>query len=283
MARSICPTIPIVASCHPSDFVVAERCPRLLRRVVPPVREVDHVLTACGADARRAGALYGIRSDRLGIIGAGVDALAFRPPEAAASVAFAAAVEAHALALPVRPALRVVLVARGDEELPPEPLSCLAAHCAPGGGVLGVVLSGAAVPGGDEDGELYRVRASGATLRADLFRGSHLVVPWGDVTFLRQTALEALACGCRVMLPEAPEFAAWPDEELAAEEGIRRYPGEGDGLARALAEELGKARRPLSGRDDGQRDAIALRVASRASWEAVFRAHGEVYRDVLGV
>ncbi|MCK5795873.1 MAG: glycosyltransferase, partial [Deltaproteobacteria bacterium] len=222
MARSVLPSTPVVVSAHDLDLVLAERTPGLARRVTPPARELQRVFAATSGSAKAVGRVHGIRSDRLQIVGRGVDTLRFHPPETTASAAFAQVVEEHTLRLPRRPALRIVYLGSAGDPGLPALITVLRRLCPVGGGVIAVLLvegAPAAVralrEGIPTDAEIYTLNQPTSGVRAGLFRGSHLVVPRGVSTFVLQRAVEAVACGCRVNLVDDPALGVWPPAEFA--------------------------------------------------------------------
>ncbi|PID39843.1 MAG: hypothetical protein CSA65_06650 [Proteobacteria bacterium] len=273
MARSILHDVPVVASCHSVDLENAGRCPQLLRRVIPPVRELQAVFTCTQGESRGAGSAYGIRSDRLQQLCRGVDTQRYRPPETTATASFASAVERWSLPLPVRPTLRVMVLADADDPELPLLINALRSTCEGAGGPIAVLcLDGDAMTSPSEEDGVFVIGASSEEVRAELLRGSHLVIPRGSAAEILGYTLEALACGCRVLLT-CEKLTAWPTDEVLAK-GVLRVAPEAAAISAAVSELLSRSR-------EGRLDKTALYVASRMSWEAIFRSVERVYAAAL--
>lgn len=291
MARSVFPTTPVVASCHAIDFVLARRCAPLLRRVIPPARELQRVLVATTDDARAAGALYGIRSDRLVVAGRGVDTAAFRPPETTTGAAFQRAVERHQLDLPVHTALRIVYVGPATGTFIDALLGAANELCGRADGaqlICALETSDAEAVAAvrarvASDSAVHVLALSSRPALAALLRGSHVLALGTRDDELLELSLEALACGCRVVVADEAAPAGWPPEGLAGPEEFTRVALGGaleavdrrTALTAALRAHLERARL-------GRPDAMAVRVASRWSWESVFRAIEQIYGACRG-
>ncbi|MBW2732798.1 MAG: glycosyltransferase [Deltaproteobacteria bacterium] len=301
MARSIFPEVPVVASCHAEELQVARENPELLRRVITPVRELDRVLVATPELARQAGRVFGVRSDRLVVMGQGIDTGLFRPSDVSATTAFKRAVTRHALSVAVRPELRLALVAA------PEASGKRAVYAAFGEvmsrreGVAGIAIC----RGGDEQRATCQQRVAqvpglqlisgrSRAVVADVLRGCHVAVVLGPQAHI--LALEALACGCRVVMPDLPGLEDWPKPGLVDVDALTRVSGlslasrsasaaEDEGLGgeerlvahvtRSLEEQLDRARQHGI-------DRTAVRVVSRSGWGSVFTGVERVYATLVG-
>ena len=300
MARSLFHQTPVVATCHSEDLAAARAWPELTRRVVPPARGLERVFCATADQARQAGVIYGIRSDRLHLLGYGVDSALFFPAELATSGEFSRLVLRHDLKLPTKTALRVVhagpLKTPGVEALA-EVMAGLSEYEAE-------LLLVATVDEWDEEvaGRLagkrhvHVVNAPGRDFVGEMLRGCHAAVVLGESQRVAVSALESLACGCRVLMPDFPALRDWPPKGAVDAGAIERVAALGELLAPQkhctgnrptygrLLDELGQGLRALLERGrDGRLNHTAVRITSRLSWGAHFRGMERLYATLSGV
>lgn len=298
MARSIFHDVPVVASCHQEELQQASQAPDLLRRVIAPVRELDRVLVSIPELARQAGQIFGLRSDRLTVIGQGIDTSLFRPPDTSITAAFERAVKRHALAIPARHELRIAMLSSPDAPGTSAVLSAFGQVTARREGVAALVIC----DGQEEALEQCRHRAAqipglqlvGATSRglvADVLRGCHVAVVLGSGVAVN--ALEALACGCRVVMPDLPSLRDWPKPGWRDPEALVRLAGLATASAVGRDEDAAVEGRLVSQLVDSleeqldlarQRriDRAAVRVVSRCGWSSVFGPVERVYATLVG-
>jgi len=85
LARELCPSLPMVTSCHSTDLRQFRQCPDLARMVAPACRRLTRVLALGPGQAGEIAKLYGIAGEKIDIVGAGFDdelffAAAKKPP-----------------------------------------------------------------------------------------------------------------------------------------------------------------------------------------------------------
>lgn len=85
LARELCPSLPMVASCHSTDLRQFRQCPELARMVLPACRRLDRVLALGPGQAGEITELYGITGEKIDVVGGGFDdelffAAAKKPP-----------------------------------------------------------------------------------------------------------------------------------------------------------------------------------------------------------
>jgi hypothetical protein len=295
MARSTIPKIPIVANARSADLALAQRCPSLLRRVVPLARELDCVISELPSEARRVGQAFGIRSDRLKVISAGLDPKTFGPSRFSVSSELKRSAMRHGLRLPTRASRRVICVCE-DSWHEVLRLSTLFEQAGPLGenAVLIVVTPVGVTAPADEIGSwdelsaVHLIEGVESNVIADLMRGCHVSVVFGPPSTAARRALQSLACGCSVVLQASPELSAWPDAFFPgmslARDCICRIPAEaayatdGERFDQAL---LSALERQL-GRKSGHMGRAATSVVSRAGWDSVFQTvEKSVYAPLL--
>lgn len=283
MARSVLHQHPIVVSAHYAELEQAAGHRALLRRVIPPLREVERVLAVSQEHARSVGELYGIRSDRLEVVGSGVDVSHFRPSSKSTSGEFGQVAERLSLSAP-RQGLRIVSLGGSEAEqrviqqavskLDPQPRVAL----------LVVREAGTADQQATTSGEgggcsVFTIDGVVRGVLADLLRGSHVCLLPRDAEGLPIALLRALACGCRVVMPDLEILRGWPDPDLIEPTSVERVAtGQADdayvdGLAAALERQLSRARA-------GRLRKTALDIASRLSWDSVFRRVEGIYGEL---
>ena len=79
ITRKILPDIPMVTSCHSTDLRQFVQCPHLRSRVLPHCRNINRVLALSHDQRDKIRGLYGIKSERIDIVGGGYDNALFIP------------------------------------------------------------------------------------------------------------------------------------------------------------------------------------------------------------
>ena len=280
LARELCPSLPMVASCHSTDLRQFRRCPELARMVLPACRRLDRVLALGPGQGKEIAEIYGIVGEKIDVVGAGFDdrlfyATAKKPPPPV-EVLYAGKLS----------------LAKGVDLL-------LGAFADLGRSDLHLHLAGS---GAGPEEELCRHMADrcGGTITwhgqlsqndlAALMRRCHLFVLPSFYEGLPLVLLEALASGCRLVVSDLPGcrelLAAFDSRQVAflplpplasldrpaAEDigGLRRQ------LARTIAEMGSKILEKLE-------SGVTPEIGGRFGWRAVFtRVEAAYARAMVG-
>lgn len=269
LARELCPTIPMVTSCHATDLRQFRQCPRYRQMVAPACRRLERVLALGPSQQQEIVELYGVQAERIEVVGAGFDEEVFvsaakeLPPPLqllyAGKLSLAKGVDVllTTFAELERSDLHLHLAgsAAGPEE---DRCRFLAARC--GGRVT-------------LHGHLAQ------TALAALMRRCHLFILPSFYEGLPLVLLEALASGCRLIVNDLPgcrELLQGFDPrlvsfvELPVLASLDR-PAEADMVS--LRQRLGQAITLMADRIAGEKAlgmADASGIGERFGWQAVF-------------
>jgi glycosyltransferase involved in cell wall biosynthesis len=269
LARDLCPTIPMVTSCHATDLRQFRQSPRYRQMVAPACRRMERVLALGPGQQQEIVELYGVQAERVEVVGAGFDEELF----VSAAKALPPPVELlYAGKLSLAKGVDVLLTAFAELER-----SDLHLH-----------LAGSAAGPEEEFCRLLAARCGGRvtlhghlaqTALAALMRRCHLFVLPSFYEGLPLVLLEALASGCRLIVNDLPgcrELLQGFDPrlvsfvELPVLASLDR-PAEADMVA--LRQRLGQAIILMADRVTGEETvgmADAVGIGERFGWRAVF-------------
>lgn len=220
LARLLFPHVPLAVSSHGTELRQLVNAPGLAPFVVPACSAVDRVFALHQDNKERIEKAYGIPGERVDVTLAGFREDIFRPDEACGERG-------------CPDELRIVYAGKISA---PKGVPCLLAAIrrvrGPGGLRVRLLLAGSAV-----GPEVEAIRASAAGLArveflgalnqeelARVFRSAHVFVLPSFFEGLPLVVLEALACGCRVVVSDLPGMEAWMPGPLCAGKVVERVP-----------------------------------------------------------
>lgn len=299
LCRRVFPDLPVVASCHGTGLRQAELCPHLLSRVQPDLRKLDRVLALTEEQAERIAALHGVAPERIVVSGGAVNTRIFGPPRKPRTGEFHQAADLLGLKVP-RTGLRLIYVGKLSLAKGVGALLDAAELLQARGRQFSLLLVGS---GNGPEAEAIEERARrlcppvyllgrrSQQQVADLLRGCHIFVLPSFFEGLPLSALEALVCGCRVVVSDLPGLRGWPaGGELAPGlmervplpemEAVDRpravaLPGFVQALTAALERQMERAAA-------GSVELEAARLTGELGWDALFRRIQRIYRELLG-
>lgn len=194
LTRRLLPSIPMLTTCHGSDLRQYQNCPHLRERLRDSCRDLDAVMALSRAQKKEIVRLYGIRPDRVSVVGAGYNDARF-----------------YQLAKPDLGPVQIVYAGKlSRAKGVPWMLRALSSIGTPDWH-LHLVGGGS----GDEKAEClelatrlgHRVTVHGAVSQdhlAGIMKRSHLFVLPSFFEGLPLVVLEALASGCRIVATDLP-------------------------------------------------------------------------------
>lgn len=280
LTRRLVPDLPLVTNCHGSDLRQFRSCPHLRARVLEGCRGIDRVLVLGEAMRREVGELYGLPAGRIEVVGAGFDRKLFHPGPRPAPDPVRLVYAGKLSRAKGVPWLLRALGALADRDWE-----------------LHLVGSGA----GEQKDECLalaaglgdRVVVHGAVPQAELagiLRAAHLFVLPSFFEGLPLVVVEALACGCRVVVTDLPGIA----ELLAGRDpaAVRRVPlprlvdsdvpvaADEAAFERALGEALAGQMAAIRNDPAGGTDGI-VSLLRECSWEAVTERIEAAYKRTV--
>jgi alpha-maltose-1-phosphate synthase len=279
LARRLFPDVPMIATSHGSDLRQFRNCAHLRDRVSSGCGILDGVLALSEAMKRDIQAEYGLGSDRIHVVGAGYDESLFqgeaKPNPDPVRLVYAGKLS-RAKGVPwLLRALEAMEISGWELDL-----------VGSGGGPEGRDCLRLAAELGD------RVRVHGAVNQSELagiMRRAHVFILPSFFEGLPLVVVEALACGCRVVVTDLPgvrellgaeetammELVKMPrlrdaDIPLAEDEPIFEQD-----LARAIAGQIGAVRLQPESEYPGLK-----RITSACTWRSVFSRIDEVYARI---
>lgn len=281
VAKRNYPGLPMVTSCHGTEFRQLHNCPHLARRVIEGCQKLEGVLALSNIQKSEVMDSYGISEKRVHVVGAGYNAELFRPAR--------------------KPSPRPVQIIYAGKLNRPKGVPWLLRALARLDGLdwqLHLVGSGS----GPEKDECLRLAnkmknrtvihgALSQPQMADVMRSAHLLVLPSFFEGLPLVLLEALACGCRLVatsLPGVAEVLGGLNTDYVSLVETPRLKN----IDKPFTEDEARFERNLLKAIRLQIEAIILEPeidASRIgdqiaaySWGNVFRRIEPVYRQVLG-
>jgi len=290
LTRILFPDIPVVTTCHGTEFRQLEFAPALAPFVLPGCSCVDRAMALHGNHMDRIAALYGIGEDRLVLAGAGYREDLFCPPGPAAC--------------PVEDPDCLTIVYAGKVSRAkglPWLIGALDQVEVPAGRKVRLLVAGS---GAGEESDVIRQQAAekGEMVTflgplpqeelAVLLQASDVFVLPSFYEGLPLVILEAIACCCRVVVTDLPGMDDWLPQDLGAKGIVERValprlhgpdtpePADLPGFARELAGALSRQlRRCTCEEPDWGRD-VLCRIDSM-NWQGIYRKVKAVYLDVL--
>lgn len=290
LARVLFPETPVVATCHGTDLRQLELVPDLVPFVVPACSGLDRVMALHERQRNRITAIYGIDNGRITLTGAGYRSDIFcrpasptdrRDQKESLSIVYAGKIS-RAKGLPwLIEAMDRLTVPPGTE------VRLLIAGSA--GGVEGEAIRAKAI---GRENQLVFLGALPQEELAEVLKGVDLFVLPSFYEGLPLVVLEAVACGCRVVVTDLPGMDSWLPEELDRSGIVERVslprligpdepasgelPGFTARLATAISRQLGRC---LRGEAYPYEDALCS--IETMTWEGVFRRVEKAYLEIL--
>jgi glycosyltransferase involved in cell wall biosynthesis len=280
VARRVVPELPLVTTCHSTDLRQFMHCENLRSRVLSDCRKIDRILSLGRDQTEMIADLYGIKKNRIDIVGGGFNAeLFFRvdkpvvPPVQilyAGKLSYAKGVDllldccGRLNTLPFH--LHLAGSGTGEEE----------AHCLKLAKELGADVT---IHGRLDQHQLARLMGS-----------SHLFILPSFFEGLPLVLLEALASGCRIIttdLPGCREVLAQADGNLVEFIHIPKT----EGIDRPLPSDSERLRSDLAGAIKRMVQRILQepivsqseidKLISTSTWDSVFARIETTYRKVI--
>ncbi len=290
LARRMFPDIPVVTTCHGTEFRQLGRAPHLISHVIPDCSKVDAVMALHPYQSAQIRDSYGIPEQRIRVIGAGYREDIFCRGGAGECDDAAPT--------------RLQMAYAGKISKPkgvPWLIEALSHVAIPKGCSLVAKFAGST---GDADAVDMscnlnrpdcRMEFTGALSQealADVLRASQVFVLPSFFEGLPLVVLEAMACGCRVVVTDLPGLDTWLPATLEENGFLERVPMPRlirtdepvaadlpefvKNLSAAIGRQLERSHRRAS---DGQ-TCVASCVTS-LGWRSIFEKIEIVYQDVL--
>jgi len=289
LARRMFPDIPVVASCHGTEFRQLERAPHLIPHVIPDCARLDCAMALHSRQVDEIRDVYGIPAERIAMIGAGYREDIFCRSDAPTclmegiiQIAYAGKISRpkgvpwliealNHIDIPEGYRVVVKLVgSSGDAEVDTIPRCIDRSDC--------------------------RLEFTGALPQEDLaaiLRASQIFVLPSFFEGLPLVVLEALACGCRIVMTDLPGLDSWLSPSLEENGFVERVklprlirvdqPEPADlpeyvhNLSTAVTRQL---HRCIDAAPDW--NTCVLPCIEPMGWEGVFRKIEKVYAHVMG-
>jgi glycosyltransferase involved in cell wall biosynthesis len=290
LTRELFPDIPVVTTCHGTEFRQLELAPALATFVLPGCSGVDRAMALHRNHRDRIGTLYGIGWDRIVLAGAGYREDLFCPPGAAAC-------------LGEDPECLTIVYAGKISSAKGLPwlINALDQVELPAGRRVRLLVAGS---GAGEESDAIRQHAAGRSDRitflgplpqeelAALLQASDIFVLPSFYEGLPLVILEAIACCCRVVVTDLPGMDDWLPQDLDAKGIVERVPlprlcgpdtPEPDDLPAftiELAAALSRQLRRCTREEPDWREDVLCRIESM-NWQGIYRKVKAVYLDVL--
>lgn len=301
LAREVFVDVPMLVSSHNAELRQMIKAPHLQPRVLPGVQAIDKICVLTEQSLDDTVECFGIDSSRIAVTGAGFDGDLFHFSRTPRAVLIAELRERWGIALPVDEEMRfATFVGRlsSPKGVPflIEAATRLPADTPP----FRIVLVGATGSGADGQkmdelvtaagSRIIHVGAQSPEVVAKLLQVSTVFVLPSLFEGLPLTMLEALACGCPVIVSALPTVRSWVPRQLLDDGFIELVPA----LATTHADEpvvadvsrfvanLATAleRRLTSPLPTDSRRRLAEKMLPQ-SWSAVFRRYQQIYRELL--
>ena len=298
LARQVFATTPMVTSCHGTELRQLDLAPHLADSVLPWAPKIDRVLALTPPQADQLVRRFGLDRQRVEVMGGAVNTELFRPSRGTRSGELQQLTRTRELDISGR-GMRMIYVGKLSQAKGVPSLLDAMERLRGRDEAVSLLLVGG---GDDEEAREIKARAQameGVHLMghlpqhavADLMRACHLLVLPSFFEGLPMVVLEAICCGCRVVVTDLPSMRGWPEPGLVGDgamekvslppmrgvdqpepEGLEPFAAR---LTDALALQLERARqRPLE--VDGPRAVRSL------GWQGLFgRLEQRVYRVLV--
>jgi len=287
LTRRMFPEIPLVASCHGTEFRQLERAPHLIPHVVPDCSRLDCAMALHPHQVDETRDIYGIPPERIEMIGGGYREDIFRRGDEGACMTDCT--------------LQVAYVGKiSRPKGVPWLIEALSHIDIPEGYRVVVKLVGSC---GDTDSQNIprnanrpdcRLEFLGALPQEDLakvLRSSQIFVLPSFFEGLPLVVLEALACGCRIVMTDLPGLDSWLSPSLEENGFVARVklprlirvdepePADLPEYVKNLSDAISlQLRRSIDRPPDWR--ACVMPCIAPMGWEAIFRKIEAVYSRV---
>lgn len=288
LARRMFPEIPVVATCHGTEFRQLERAPHLISHVIPHCAQLDCAMALHPHQAAEIREIYGIALERIEMIGAGYREDIFCRKEDGACQTGSTLRVAYAGKISRPKGVPWLIEAIEKMEIPE-------------GYRVVVQLAGSS---GDADVRQIprkldhtdcRLEFHGALSQealAEVLRASHVFVLPSFFEGLPLVILEALACGCRIVMTDLPGLDSWLSPDLVKNGFVERVklprlkrvdepePDDLPEYVRNLSDAISRQLQRCL-KDGPDWHACVLPCIQTMGWEAIFQKIESVYTGVL--
>jgi glycosyltransferase involved in cell wall biosynthesis len=304
LAREVFSDVPLLASSHNAELRQMIKAPHLAPRMLPGIQAIDKICVLTPQSVTDTVDCFGVDADRIAVTGAGFDADLFHFSSAPHAQIAAELRERFGITLPGGEEIRLATFvgrlssAKGIPYLL-EAVARLEREALPFRLVL--VLVGAVGSGEDGRKVAEMVKAAGPMvihlgaqpqeIVAKLLQISSAFVLPSLFEGLPLTMLEALACGCPVVVSALPTVQSWVPKQWQAGGLIELVPAlatthadqpVASDVSRFVADLAAALKRQLAHqRPTESRRILANRLLPH-SWSEVFKRYERVYREIVG-
>jgi glycosyltransferase involved in cell wall biosynthesis len=304
LAREVFADVPMLASCHNAELRQMIKAPHLAPRVLPGVRAINKVCVLTPQSLTDTVERFGLEANRIAVTGAGFDADLFHFSSAPRAKIVAELRDRFSVTLPGYEEMRLATFV-GRLSSPKgvpfllDAFTRLQREALPFRLVL--VLVGAVGSGQDGRKVAEMVNAAGPLVIhlgaqpqevvAKLLQVSSVFFLPSLFEGLPLTMLEALACGCPVVVSALPAVQSWVPKQWEHDGFIQLVPAlatthadepVGSDVPRFVADLAAAIKRQLAHqRATESRRTLAKRLLPH-SWSEVFKRYERVYREIVG-
>jgi glycosyltransferase involved in cell wall biosynthesis len=301
LAREVFVDVPMLVSSHNAELRQMIKAPHLRPRILAGVQAIDKVCVLTPQSVTDTVECFGIDPNRIAVTGAGFDGDLFHFSQTPRAVMIAELREQFGIALPVDEEMRfATFVGRlsSPKGLPflIEAATRLAAEAPP----FRLVLVGATGSGADGQKMDELVAAAGSRIIhvgaqpqaavAKLLQLSTVFVLPSLFEGLPLTMLEALACGCPVIVSALPTVRSWVPQQLQDDGSIELVPALATthadepvaaDVSRFVADLAAALKRQLAvNLPTESRRRLAEKLLPQ-SWSEVFQRYQQIYHELL--
>lgn len=289
LTRLLNPAIPMVTSCHGTELRQLVLAPHLRPFVVPPCSLIDRVLALHPTQAQHLSAEYNLADEQISLIGTGYRDDIFCCDDTDENDD------------QIRTELRMVYAGKiSKAKGVPWLIETLKDIVVPEGYTVRLFLAGSS--GGSEgidilskiDKTEHRIEYTGALSQeqlATLLKSADLFVLPSFYEGLPMVILEALGCGCRVVVTDLPGLSGWLPEPLIKNGLVQKIPlprlahvdepFEEDlpDFRKHLADAISKQLHQAVSNAEGPQNQLAACIRN-FSWECIFAKIKQIYSDL---
>jgi glycosyltransferase involved in cell wall biosynthesis len=302
LAREVFADFPMLASSHNAELRQMIKAPHLAPQVLPAVQAINKICVLTPQSLSDTVERFGVDADRIAVTGAGFDADLFHFSSASHAKIVTELRERFGIILPDGKETRLAtFVGRlsSPKGIPflIEAVSRLECETPP----FRIILVGAV--GSGEDGRKVDalVKAAGPSVIhlgaqpqevvAKLLQVSSVFVLPSLFEGLPLTMLEALACGCPVIVSALPTVQSWVPKQWQQEGFIQLVPAlatthadepVASDVPRFVADVAAALKRQLAHPQATKRRRILADRLLPHSWAEVFKRYERVYREIVG-
>ena len=229
LARQVFQGVPQVTSCHGTELRQLDLAPHLADRVLPWARQVDRVLALTPPQADQLVRRFGLEPDRVVVMGGAVNTELFHPTRRSRSGELQRLTRERKLDISSQGSRLIYVGKLSHAKGVPSLLDAVERLRGRDESFTLLLVGG----GDDEEARAIKARARGlAAVRlmghlpqpqlAELMRACHVLVLPSFFEGLPMVILEALCCGCRVVVTDLPSMRGWPDPGLVGDGSIEK-------------------------------------------------------------